>query len=78
MTSEAFIEKLSITLGLTADKRLTINTSLSDVWDSLGQIAVLSMLDSEFKFSLEMEELNSIKTVKDIINILKSRKVIFE
>lgn len=78
MTSEAFIEKLSITLGFTADKQFTINTSLSDAWDSLGQIAVLSMLDSEFKVSLEMEELNSIKTVKDIINILKSRKVIFE
>ena len=73
-----FLEKLATTLEMPEGSALKIDTQLSDIWDSMGQIGVLSMLEGEFNVSLEMDELVSIKSVQDIVDILKSRNVNFE
>ena len=45
---------------------------------ALGQIEVLSMLGDNFNVTLEMEELVSIKTIRDIIKILNSKNIFFD
>ena len=75
MDLKEFLEKLAIALELTKDEIITFDTQLSEIWDSLGQIGVLSMLEEEYKVLLTMDELVMIKSVKDIVDALKSRGV---
>lgn len=77
MTKNEFLKRLSSALQI-AEEDLNIDTRLSGVWDSIGQIGVLSMLEEEFNVNLEMDELVSIKTVQDVLDISKSRGVQFE
>ena len=76
MTDNDFLQLLANTLHVSDN--ITVDTQLSDIWDSMGQIEVLSMLGDNFNVTLEMEELVSIKTVQDIIEILKSKKIVFD
>ncbi len=78
MQTQELLKKIAVTLALTEKTPLTIDTKLSDIWDSLGQVEILAMLQDEFKATLEMEELVSIKTVKDLIDILRSKNINFE
>lgn len=76
MTVNDFLQLLAGTLHVSDN--ITVDTQLSDIWDSMGQIEVLSMLGDNFNVTLEMEELVSIKTAQDIIEILKSKKIAFD
>jgi len=78
MTEEEFLRKLASTIEMSEGLSLTVDTQLSDIWDSMGQIGVLSMLQEEFNVALEMDELVTIKSVQDIIDILRSRNINFE
>jgi len=75
MPLEEFFKMMATALNLPTEKNLSLDTRLSDIWDSLGQIMVLSMLSDNFKVTLEMNELISVKTIKDILDILKSRNI---
>ncbi len=77
MTTTEFLETLNTSLGKTDGPPLTKDTQLSDLseWDSAGQIGTLSMLAEKFSVVLQMDELVSIKSVQDIINILNSRDI---
>lgn len=76
MTDNDFLQLLAGTLHVSDN--IKVDTQLSDIWDSMGQIEVLSMLGDNFNVTLEMEELVSIKTAQDIIEILKSKKIAFD
>lgn len=75
MTLDGFLQLLSDTLGL--EKRIMLTTKRSDVseWDSMGQISILSMLEENFGVTLEMEELVALRSIQDIVNILKLRDI---
>lgn len=80
MTTNEFLEKLNTSLGKTDGPLLTKDTQLSDIneWDSAGQIGTLYMLAETFNVVLQMDELVSIKSVQDIIDILNSRDINLE
>jgi acyl carrier protein len=40
-------------------------------WDSLGQLVLMSALDQRFGIKLTQEELNSLASVHDILNVLE-------
>jgi acyl carrier protein len=80
VTTNEFLEKLNTSLGKTDGPLLTKDTQLSDIneWDSAGQIGTLYMLAETFNVVLQMDELVSIKSVQDIIDILNSRDINLE
>jgi acyl carrier protein len=75
MTTEQFFRKLAAALELPQGQSLNTDTKLSGIWDSMGQISVLTMLDTEFQVSLQMDELSRINTAGDIINVLNLRNI---
>ncbi len=77
MKRNEFLDKLSEVLEY-KEQALTEKSDLTEIWDSMGQIDVISLLDDEFDVTLELEELDAIITVQDILNILASRKITLE
>ena len=57
----------------------TINQSTSpenvEKWDSLGQLALISAIEQEFKITLEINEMFEIMSVGDIYKILERKGV---
>ena len=47
-----------------------------ELWDSLGQLMLISNLEKEFNVIFELEEIFEIMSIRDIINILKRKGVI--
>jgi len=78
MKTAEFIAKLAETLEWQEQFTLTPETVLSEIWDSVGQINVITMLDDELDLALEIDELEKINTVQDILNIIASRNISLE
>ena len=55
---------------------ITIGSSQETVaeWDSMHQLSIAFEIESEFGISLEPEELAGLKSVKDIVLFLESKK----
>ena len=53
---------------------ITLDTARDDVetWDSLGVLNLMAGLDEEFEILLEDEDLQAIKKVGDILEVLRS------
>jgi acyl carrier protein len=78
MKTDEFLAKLAETLEWQEPSALSANTVLAEIWDSMGQINVITMLDEELDLTLEIDELENISTVQDIINIIASRNITLE
>lgn len=70
-------EKLALIAdALDADEELikpeTVLEELEE-WDSMGVIAVISMLDKKYKIQLRADQIKSLKTVNDILDYMESR-----
>ena len=51
---------------------LTIQTELDEtVWDSLAVVTFISEIDSNFDQIISPAELSSVKTVADLVNLVK-------
>ncbi|MDE6886351.1 MAG: acyl carrier protein [Helicobacteraceae bacterium] len=44
-----------------------------DDWDSLSIISILSFLDKEYGINVYTNELQNLKTIKDLIDLVKSK-----
>ena len=42
-------------------------------YDSLTELSILAMLDSDFGIEIEMEEYNKYKTVEELFNLVSSK-----
>ena len=51
----------------------TCSQSTCSAWDSMGQLNLVVELEDAFNISLEPDEISSMKSVDDIISILKSK-----
>lgn len=58
----------------TADQ-INDNTTIGDFpqWDSVGQLTILSTVETEFDINFEPEEMMEIEDVKDIVNAIESK-----
>ena len=60
--------------ALDADKELikpeTILQKLEE-WDSMGMIAIISMLDKKYKVQLKADQIKALKTVADILGFMQ-------
>ena len=56
---------------------ITANSSYETIeaWDSMHQLSIAFEIESEFNVSLEPEEIENLKSVSNIIAILKSKNI---
>ena len=70
-------EKLALIAdALDAEKELiTPEKTLEELeeWDSMGVIAVISMLDKKYKVQLKADQIKALKTVNDILEYMQER-----
>ena len=66
---------LEMVKSVLEDENVDINTSQSNNarWDSMAQLNLVVELESEFGISLEPDEISSIKSVKDIIEVVNNK-----
>lgn len=57
------------------DLVVTPNTSAEDVeeWDSLSHVRLIVAIERKFKFKFKNSELDSLKNVSDLVNVVKSK-----
>ena len=62
------------------DQNLKINrkTSAKDIdeWDSLAQIKLISRIEKEFKLRFNIKEINNLKNVGEMIDLIEKKKII--
>ncbi len=78
MSKKEILEKLkSIFKDFFADESLVITeeTTANDIddWDSLANISLIALIQSEFSISCSMKEVVSIQSVKDMIETINSK-----
>lgn len=61
-----------------ADIRLDQPRESLDYWDSMGMLLLMGDLDELFNFTLSENELNSISTINDLLDILKEQNFIVD
>ena len=76
-SAEQLKKVLDIVRNVLEDDSVDINTSQTNnaKWDSMAQLNIMVELESEFGLSLEPEEISSIKSVKDIIEIVNRKSI---
>lgn len=65
------------TFSLSKNYKLSDNQGPGSItgWDSLGNINLMSALESEYKISLDINEIVSLESIADIKNILEEKGV---
>lgn len=68
MTQNEFIEKFKAAIN--TEKDITSNMSLAEIdeWDSLGMACTISLFSEEFGKNIDYAQMESFKTVADLIN----------
>jgi acyl carrier protein len=49
-----------------------------EAWDSLGILTLMARLDEDFQVLLTEEEIQQLKSVEDILNLLRKRDVLMD
>lgn len=53
----------------------SISQKNCEAWDSMGQLNLVADLEEAFNISLEPEEIGEMKSFKDVVKILKTKRV---
>lgn len=61
-----------------ADIKLDQPRESLDYWDSMGMLLLMGDLDEQFDFTLSENELNSMSTINDLLDILKEQNFIVD
>lgn len=68
---DLFCEGLEIEPG-----QLTLDTKIRDIpeWTSIGWLAIMALVDERLGVQIEPKNIREFKTVKDLVQYIKSRK----
>ncbi|NUM76085.1 acyl carrier protein [candidate division KSB1 bacterium] len=58
--------------------RLDLSRDEIDSWDSLGVVSMAVGIEETFGYHLTPEEATGVKSVQDIMNILRAKGVVFD
>ena len=61
-----------------ADIKLDQPRESLDYWDSMGMLLLMGDLDEQFDFTLSENEVNSMSTINDLLDILKEQNFIVD
>lgn len=75
MNLSEFIENFKDILDEPELVELTENTSFKDIdeWDSLTNLSLIAMIDSEYNVNLNSDDINNSETILDLVNLIKSK-----
>ena len=75
MNLSEFIENFKDILDEPELEELTENTSFKDIdeWDSLTNLSLIAMIDSEYNVNLNSDDINNSETILDLVNLIKSK-----
>lgn len=78
MKRKEILEKLTVIFRTSFnDSELVLNDEMSandvDDWDSLTHMLMISEVESQFGIRFKLKELNQLKTVGDMANILEDK-----
>lgn len=76
MNEQKFLSQFKEVLELGTDQHLGLNVHFQELeeWDSLAQLALIVMLDEEYKIEIEVAELEALITIEELINWIDSRE----
>ena len=75
MEIKEFIENFEDILDEPELVELTENTSFKDIdeWDSLTNLSLIAMIDSEYNVKLNSDDINNSETILDLVELIKSK-----
>lgn len=75
MDIKEFIDNFEDILDEPELVELTESTSFKDIdeWDSLTNLSLIAMIDSEYNVKLNSDDINNSETILDLINLIKSK-----
>ena len=71
-----FIENFKDILDDPEEVNLSHETSFKDIdeWDSLTNLSLMAMADSDYNVKLNADEINNSETLLDLFNLIKSKQ----
>ena len=71
-----FIENFKEILDEPEEINLSPETTFKDIyeWDSLTNLSLMAMVDSEYNVKLNADEINNSETLLDLFNLIKSKQ----
>ena len=77
MKREEFLEECAIALQVNPGSLDEESSPVSvEMWDSMGWLSLIAMIDDKLDFTLEINELRNIKKIGDFIDLLKGKGLI--
>ncbi len=75
MEIKEFIENLAEALEIDDASELNGNTVFEDIeeWSSLGVLEVITMISNEYDVILSPKEMRTVKTIEELVNLIKSK-----
>jgi len=72
MKKAEFIKELEMMLELLpGELKQEANLNDYETWDSLSQLSLISLVDKKLGYVIELYEIENLKTVNDILELLK-------
>jgi acyl carrier protein len=64
----------------TTESEISSETQQQDIegWDSMGVLTLMAELDDRFSINLSQDELESINTINDLLDVLRNNNVLAE
>lgn len=71
-----FIENFKEILDEPEEIKLSPETSFKDIdeWDSLTNLSLIAMVDSDYNVKLNADEINESETLLDLFTLIKSKQ----
>ena len=71
-----FIENFKEILDEPEEINLSPGTTFKDIdeWDSLTNLSLMAMVDSDYNVKLNADEINNSDTLLDLFNLIKSKE----
>ena len=74
LTQIDFINMLTGILDLDENQKISSNTQLFEILDSLGILSVMAMIDDQFNVVLSREDLRQYQTVDELYNFVMEKE----
>ena len=76
MNLNDFIENFKEILDEPEEVKLSPETTFKDIdeWDSLTNLSLMAMVDSDYNVKLNADEINNSDTLLDLFNLIKSKE----
>jgi len=75
MNTQEFLENFKEALEMEEGTELNLSDNFQELedWDSLSMLSVIALLDEEYNFIIETEDLKKLNTIQELVNAIDSK-----